>query len=248
MAYSQNGFTAFADYGDPGLISNPTVPGADVKILGGVRSGPASVVLLHVAKRFHETVEPLAQEQGVWGFGPRNIRGSSTTLSNHASGTAIDLNSVRHPISSQGTFSSPQVVAIIAILAECRGVVRWGGNYSGRKDEMHFEINAPEYEVGAVAAILALGSIPIPEPEPAPVIPPAPTPTEELTMAQIDDIITRLDAIALDVHNSRTLLNEQEARLGNVVAPLETAVAGIRTLMNQFPDRAANAQAAKDRK
>src|SRR5690606_29878512 len=43
-----------------------------------------------------------------------------------------------------GTFTKTQVAAIRKILAEAGGCVRWGGDYIGRKDEMHFEIVASE--------------------------------------------------------------------------------------------------------
>src|SRR5690606_41887003 len=41
-----------------------------------------------------------------------------------------------------GTFSTAQVPAGRQILSVCEGVVRWGGDYKSRADEMHFEINA----------------------------------------------------------------------------------------------------------
>ncbi len=70
---------------------------------------------------------------------PRHLR--QHVLSNHSSGTAIDLNAPRHPLGTSGTFSATQRSHIRSILNSCNGVVRWGGDYSGRKDEMHFEIN-----------------------------------------------------------------------------------------------------------
>lgn len=191
MAQSQNGYGAFTDYGNPGLVSNPTVPGTTVKILGGLRAGPVATVLLYVARRFNETVEPLVQEKGLWGFGPRTIRGSSTTLSNHASGTAIDLNSTEHSLGFQDTFEPWQVVAIVAILADCSGVVRWGGHYSGRKDEMHFEINADEAQVAALAARITAGSAPAPVPT-TPTIPAVPIPSEEQFMATNDEVLAAI--------------------------------------------------------
>src|SRR5690606_27057234 len=75
-----------------------------------------------------------------WGYAERPIRGSSV-ISNHASGTAIDLNATKHPLGASGTFTSTQVTRIREILAVTRNHVRWGGDYTGRKDEMHFEIN-----------------------------------------------------------------------------------------------------------
>jgi hypothetical protein len=43
------------------------------------------------------------------------------------------------------------VAEIHRILAEVDGVVRWGGDYKNRADEMHFEIDAGQEEVARVA-------------------------------------------------------------------------------------------------
>src|SRR5690606_7300338 len=142
MSTSQNGWSA----NDRSVIASYQLPGGKIAL----RAGDVSVVLLWVANRFHETVEPLAWP-GNWGYAERNVRGSSTTLSNHASGTAIDLNAPRHPLGKRGTFSTAQVHAIRQILTFCEGVVRWGGDYKSRADEMHFEINAGAAAVRRIA-------------------------------------------------------------------------------------------------
>jgi len=142
MATSQNGWSA----NDRGLIASYQLPGGKVAL----RAGDVSVVLLWVANEFHRRVEPL-RWPGNWGYAERPIRGSTTTLSNHASGTALDLNAPAHPLGKVGTFSAAQVKAIREILRYCEGTVRWGGDYSGRKDEMHFEINAGAAAVRRVA-------------------------------------------------------------------------------------------------
>lgn len=102
----------------------------------------AGFLLAHFALWFHEEIERL--DRGVWddwGYAFRPIRGQSTGFSNHASGTAMDLNATRHPLGKQGTFRRMQATRIRTRLAWMRGVIRWGGDYNGRKDEMHFEIN-----------------------------------------------------------------------------------------------------------
>ena len=53
-----------------------------------------------------------------------------------------------------GTFTGAQVTAIRAILSEVGGVIKWGGDYNSRKDEMHFEIDGTEAAVKAAAAKL----------------------------------------------------------------------------------------------
>ena len=152
MAVSQNGWKA----NDRSLIASYSVPGGRISM----RKGDVATILVYVAKRFHSEVENLIWP-GNWGYAERPIRGSRTT-SNHASGTAIDLNAPRHPLGKRGTFSKSQVRKIKKILADCGGVVRWGGNYSGRKDEMHFEINAGSARVREVARAIRAGKKPGP--------------------------------------------------------------------------------------
>lgn len=165
MAISQNGWQVIPDYGNAALLKNPVVPGTSVQLLGGILRGDVATVLLWVAQRFHESVEPLRAGQ-CWGFEPRPIRGSSQ-WSNHASGTAIDLNSVSHGLGASGTFTAVQVQAIRALLAACGGVVRWGGDYSGRKDEMHFEVSGSAIAVASLAARLSRDpGKPAPQPSP----------------------------------------------------------------------------------
>lgn len=153
MATSQNGWRA----NDRSLIASYTLPGGRV----AVRKGDVATVLVYVGKRFDSEVEPLVWP-GIWGYAERPIRGSSTTLSNHASGTALDLNAPRHPLGKRGTFSKRQVRAIKRILADCEGVIRWGGNYRNRKDEMHFEINAGSAAVRNLARKIRAGDKPGP--------------------------------------------------------------------------------------
>jgi hypothetical protein len=130
-----------------------TVPGSDVRL--NVADGPAGDVLIHVAGQLHSRVESFGLdgpkgEADDWGYADRNVRGS-TSISNHASATGIDLNATRHPLGASGTFTQAQVNEIHTILGEVDNVVRWGGDYSGRLDEMHFEINATQAEVARVA-------------------------------------------------------------------------------------------------
>lgn len=152
MAVSQNGWKA----NDRSLVASYKVPGGKI----AMRKGDVATILVYVAKRFDSEVEKLVWP-GNWGYAERKIRGGAS-LSNHASGTAIDLNAPRHYLGARGTFSKSQVKKIKRILADCGGVVRWGGNYSGRKDEMHFEINAGSARVREVAKAIRAGKKPGP--------------------------------------------------------------------------------------
>jgi len=134
-ATSQNGWSA----GSSAVVPLDTLSVGAATFPAGVRRGDVHVVLGYLARRFDREVEALVRGW-CWGHSYRVISGS-TSLSNRSSGTAIDLNAPRHPLGKSGTFTATQRSHIHSILNSCNGVVRWGGDYSGRKDEMHFEIN-----------------------------------------------------------------------------------------------------------
>ena len=83
------------------------------------------------------------------------VRGTTDKLSNHASGTAIDLNATKHALGKIGTFPAEKVPMIRA-LARKYGLF-WGGDYQNRKDEMHFEINVSPKKVLELIKALGLG-------------------------------------------------------------------------------------------
>ena len=95
----------------------------------GVRGDQVHTILGYVARRFHSEVEALVTP-GCWGYNYRVISGS-TSLSNYASGTAIECNAPRHPLGASGTFSSTRVSRIHSIVRSCNGVVRWGWRLLG---------------------------------------------------------------------------------------------------------------------
>lgn len=138
MPVSQNGYSA----NDRSVIASYTVPGTSLKI--ALRKGDASVILLEYLRRYNTEVEPLTHNpQDLWGYAERTIRGSSTTLSNHASGTAVDHRAVAHPLGARNTYSPEKKKALLNLLAWFEGAIRWGGSYSGRVDEMHAELDGP---------------------------------------------------------------------------------------------------------
>jgi len=145
---SQNGWPASANRAAIGIVTPKLSNGVDFP--NGVKGGDVETVLMYVASEFNRTVEQL-RDGWCWGYAYKTIEGSNT-LSNHSSGTAIDLNAPNHPMGKSDTFNATQREAIRRILNYCEGVVRWGGNYSGRKDDMHFEISANAASVARVAA------------------------------------------------------------------------------------------------
>ena len=130
-----------------------TIPGTNVRV--NVADGDAGDVLMHVLGQVNSRVEGVelngpAGEHDDWGYADRNVRGSQA-VSNHASATAVDINATRHVLGAQGTFTQDQTTEIHSILGEVDNVVRWGGDYTGRRDEMHFEIVGTQEEVARVA-------------------------------------------------------------------------------------------------
>lgn len=69
-----------------------------------------------------------------WGYGCRPITGTTNVPSNHSWGLAIDINA---PVNGYGS-SSHTIPAAMGKLWNGYGF-RWGGDYSGNKDWMHFE-------------------------------------------------------------------------------------------------------------
>lgn len=151
--FSYNGWVAGRTAAEiPGGLEQIIVAGES--FAPGVRRGAVAIVLRYVAEQMHKRVEPIIAEgwhdADDWGYNYRTNR-NANNLSCHASGTAIDYNATRHPNKKRGTFNPGQVAGIRAILAEVNHVVRWGGDFSGTKDEMHFEICANAGQVEAVA-------------------------------------------------------------------------------------------------
>jgi hypothetical protein len=75
---------------------------------------------------------------------PRFIRGSNTTLSNHAFGVAFDINTKYN-----GLFVTPPAVGEKGSVRELVPIANklgfyWGGHYRRRKDGMHFELSSPQ--------------------------------------------------------------------------------------------------------
>jgi len=135
MLTSYNGYPASKDPKEIGIKSY-FVKGTALKLRCAESVGP---LLAAFAAEFHELIEPI-DNGGLddWGYAFRMVRGTTDKLSNHSSGTAIDLNATRHALGKVGTFPAEKVPMIRA-LAKKYGL-KWGGDYVNRKDEMHFEV------------------------------------------------------------------------------------------------------------
>ncbi|CAB4168600.1 D-alanyl-D-alanine carboxypeptidase [uncultured Caudovirales phage] len=134
-------------------IKSYAIPGTSLKIRCAEAVAP---LIVGFCKEFNELIEPLDGGQlDDWGYCFRMVRGTTTKLSNHSSGTAIDLNATKHPLGKVGTFPAEKVPMIRA-LARKYGLF-WGGDYQKRKDEQHFEINVSPKKVLELIKALGLG-------------------------------------------------------------------------------------------
>lgn len=87
-----------------------------------------------------------------WGFANRAIRGTNRP-SNHSWGLAVDLNAPANPMSAQLITDMPS--SMVALWKSKQ--FRWGGEYSGRKDAMHYEFMGTPDDARRMAAELAGG-------------------------------------------------------------------------------------------
>jgi len=146
---SSNGWPASRDRAAIGIKSFK-VPGTDLKLACAEAVAP---LLIGFAAEFNKLIETIdGAKLDDWGYAFRDIRGNVGKLSNHSSGTAIDLNAMKHPLGKVGTFPNEKVPMIRA-LAKKYGLI-WGGDFRNRKDEMHFEVALPPAKVAALIAKL----------------------------------------------------------------------------------------------
>lgn len=166
MPNSQNGYAVFTAPRYDGPLPRLRawkVPGTSPQVTLPVRDGSVGFLLTYIALWMHERIEPIDKPhpKDDWGYAFRAIRGQENGYSNHASGTAVDIDATQHPLGVGGTFrylvrsGRGRVMAETRIRwflrARLKGTVRWGGDYNSRKDEMHFEVMAPIERCEAVA-------------------------------------------------------------------------------------------------
>jgi hypothetical protein len=164
MATSQNGWPALEQ--DSRKLYTWAIPTKAGVVAIRMRNGSAGFLLALWVMWYANHIEPVVGKVlDDWGWNWRPIRGEVTGLSNHASGTAVDVNATKHPLGRVGTLSFLIVVhaahgvrkmtALARIKTRLavhfRGTIRAGACYHGRKDEMHYEINVPLAKAEKVA-------------------------------------------------------------------------------------------------
>lgn len=153
MATSQNGW--------PVLFSPPA--GTMPYITGRIRPNDVDDVFTYLCSRLDQIENN--NPAWSWGWAVRAVRGQTSGYSNHASATAIDYNAPAHPLGVTGTWTNDEIRRIHQILDDLDGVIRWGEDYSGRKDGMHFEINDDWSAVHAVAVKIRNKQMPDQKPD-----------------------------------------------------------------------------------
>ncbi len=111
--------------GDPPRLRQWVVPG-----LGPVTAsdGAPGFLLAHLALWWHEQLEPVREPPQAWIL--PLTRGPGSDYSNHASGTAIDLNPRLHPAGSAPSLSldASQVARLKRHVRTYQGAVHWDGD------------------------------------------------------------------------------------------------------------------------
>jgi hypothetical protein len=136
---SSNGWTASADQAEIGIAIFTVISGIRPVRLRCAKS--VAPLLVPALKEWHKRVEKLEPGE-VQGYAFREVRGGTGgTLSNHASGTAVDIWPSRHPQGDKdGNLTKEQQSMVLEICAKYG--LRSGGTYKTAKpDWMHIEIN-----------------------------------------------------------------------------------------------------------
>ena len=141
MATSANGWPVLQQ-GSKGL-HKWRVPACNRHLF--LRRGSAGFLLIHNATYIDRFVERLDRAGSVWdewGHAVRPIRGKTSGYSNHASGTATDLNATRHPrgVRTRNTWTDHQIALIHKREKMYEGCIVWGGDWTKIPDAMHWEI------------------------------------------------------------------------------------------------------------
>ncbi|MGW3726091.1 hypothetical protein [Streptomyces sp. NPDC000851] len=133
---SQNGWTVIAS----DQAKKFRIEGTNVNVT--LRDGDVATVLLYVARRFSYEIDMLRSGDVEGHTTDRHV--GAEFESNYLSGTAFAIRPLLYPLgASKSTgMSSAERTVIADILADCSGVVAWGGEMDPLK-ESHFQIDVP---------------------------------------------------------------------------------------------------------
>ncbi|MEV7186129.1 M15 family metallopeptidase [Kitasatospora sp. NPDC093102] len=135
---SANGWEMENVVDDHGSVWTQPIAGSGVTV--ALRTGDVATVLTHVIRRFNYEIAMLGPDEVIGYREP----GSFPTRheSNHASGTAVDIRPDWYPLGATDGYFAHQLEVLRDILADCEGVVRWGGDLKP-VDQGHFQIDVP---------------------------------------------------------------------------------------------------------
>ncbi len=125
---------------DPASVSAHRIEGSTASAT--LHTGEAAAVLLHVARRWHYEIGALdTGEAGGLTTHTTDRRIEADFESNHLSGTALALHPAAYPCGGSERLWPHQERIVRDILADCEGVVVWGGDLAPVKPS-HFHITA----------------------------------------------------------------------------------------------------------
>ncbi|MEU7483977.1 twin-arginine translocation signal domain-containing protein [Streptomyces sp. NPDC042319] len=107
-----------------------------------VRIGDVEAILVHVIRRFHYEVQEIPRVD-LAGWREIGKLRASLPESNLASGTAVQI---RPGASAKGGFFPAQEMVLRDILADCEGVVRWGGDDTEVNESLFYIDRGPNDE------------------------------------------------------------------------------------------------------
>ncbi|MFG2726600.1 hypothetical protein [Streptomyces canus] len=115
------------------------VEGTDVEV--SLAKGDTATILLYVARRFAYEIDMLRAGDLRGHTSDRRV--GAPFESNHLSGTALAIRPLHYPLGADVKdtgMSETERIVVADILADCEGVVVWGGNLRPVK-ESHFHID-----------------------------------------------------------------------------------------------------------
>jgi hypothetical protein len=134
---SANGWPVQPGPGRADAVRSHRVQGSNASV--AILSGEVAAVLLHVARRFHYEIGTLHAGHILGHTTDRAVVGDFE--SNYLSGTAIAIRPDLYPAGANGCLFPHEVAIVRDIIAECDGVVRWGGDDRKAPKEGHFQID-----------------------------------------------------------------------------------------------------------
>ena len=141
MTTTRNGFTV-VKLGSPHLV---TITVGGRKFTVKREAATAFKRLL----TFVNAVEPFSEAGYDGGYAYRAVRGNTQAWSEHAAGTAVDVNASQHPMQYRHQYEGWSALQVrmlhwyLATTATGR-LFKWGAEFTTRHDPMHFEVRSPE--------------------------------------------------------------------------------------------------------